>query len=416
MIAAPLSVHCAAVRSWAAVAAVSGMLFVGCSAEPAGQPRSVTALRPTGRPETTSRITSAPSQAATAATPRRSPRQLVPDVIPRPRAFRIATTPSGSVRLASGAEPVEPARLPEAESSATTPAAQAEIREMLRGYLRAFNRHDSLALASHWSGSGENVDLDTGEVTVGRDAVHDVFAALFEHDESATIDIEVKGIRTLRDDVAVVDGISLISFADGTPASSRFSAVVVKEDGRWVLESVREAALPSPTTASSPLDDLAWLIGAWEDVDAGVAASTHCTWSSGRAFLIRSHAVSADSDTADRPGAAGVPALLRDDAAGRRDVTEIVGWDPQRGALRSWVFTSTGRFAEGTWTRDGDAWNVHLVGLGDDAGRECTYTLVPLGADEVSIRCGVAAGGSEGLVAAFLPACDFIRVGRSPTP
>jgi len=119
-------------------------------------------------------------------------------------------------------------------------------------------------------------------VTVGRDAVHDVFAALFQHDESATIDIEVKGIRTLRDDVAVVDGVSLISFADGTPASSRFSAVVVKEDGRWVLESVREAALPSPATAASPLDDLAWLVGAWEDVDAGVAASTHCTWSSGR--------------------------------------------------------------------------------------------------------------------------------------
>ena len=337
-------------------------------------------------------------------------------MIPRPRAFRIAATPPGAVRLTAGEEPSEPARLVETDATATAPATQAEIREMLRGYLRAFNRHDSLALASHWSGSGENVDLDTGEVTVGRDAVHDVFAALFQHDESATIDIEVKGIRALRDDVAVVDGVSLISFADGTPASSRFSAVVVKEDGRWVLESVREAALPSPATAASPLDDLAWLVGAWEDVDAGVAASTHCTWSSGRGFLIRSHAVAADADTSERPGAAGVPALLRDDTAGRREVTEIVGWDPQRAALRSWVFTSSGRFAEGTWTRDGDTWNVHLVGLGDDAGRECTYTLVPLGADEVSIRCAVAAGGSEGLVAAFLPACDFIRVGRSPAP
>lgn len=410
MISAPASARFAAILLLSALAAAS----TGCSVQPPREPRTVTTLRPTSGSATSARTSPASTATGSAAAPRRAPRQVVPDVIPKPRAFRIATAPPGPVALVSASEPAEPALL--AETDSQSPAAQAEIREMLRGYLRAFNRHDSPALAAHWSGSGENIDLDTGEVTAGRDAVHDVFAALFEHDESATIDIDVKSVRTLRDDVAVVDGVSLISFADGTPASSRFSAVVVKEDGRWVLESVREAALPTPATAARPLDELAWLVGAWEDVDAGVSIGTQCTWSSGRAFLIRSHAVSADADTSERPGTEGVPALLRDGAAERRDVTEIIGWDSQRAALRSWVFTSSGRFAEGTWSRDGDTWTVHLVGLGDDAGRECTYTLAPLGPDEMSVRCAVAAGGSEGLVTAFLPACDFIRVGRAQTP
>jgi sialate O-acetylesterase len=66
----------------------------------------------------------------------------------------------------------------------------AEVRAMLRSYLRAFNRHDAAALAAHWSETGENLDLDSGEVTAaGRQAVRDVFASLFAADDDATIDI-----------------------------------------------------------------------------------------------------------------------------------------------------------------------------------------------------------------------------------
>jgi hypothetical protein len=38
---------------------------------------------------------------------------------------------------------------------------------------------DPAALAAHWTDAGESVDLVSGEVTAGRDAVRDVFAALF---------------------------------------------------------------------------------------------------------------------------------------------------------------------------------------------------------------------------------------------
>lgn len=280
---------------------------------------------------------------------------------------------------------------------------------MLGAYLRAFNRHDPAALVAHWTAAGENVDLDSGEVTAGREAVREVFAALFADDAGAAIDIDVQAIRPVRSDVAVVDGTSRITFGDGDRAGSRFSAVVVKQDGRWLLESVREAARPEAGEEESrPLEPLSWLVGSWEDVAPGVTASTRCFWSAGRAFLIRTHAVSADG--VEAPPEAGddlIPGLLPAGDIAGREVTEIIGWDPERRAIRSWAFTSDGRFAEGTWSREGDDWRVQIEGRGGDTGRDCECRLVRVGADGVSVR-----GPGTGLAAGLAPACDFIRIAR----
>jgi uncharacterized protein (TIGR02246 family) len=284
-----------------------------------------------------------------------------------------------------------------------------EIRDMLGAYLTSFNRHDAVAAAAHWSDQGESVDLDTGHVTAGREAVREVFANLFAEDAAATIDVDVTAIRPVRADVAVVDGTSRVAFGDGAAAASRFSAVVVKEDGRWLLESVREAAVPSDEQPARPLDELAWLVGMWEDVGPGLTASTRCFWSAGRAFLIRTHAVAAATGS-DAPAAAGddrIPGLLPAADVQGREVTEIIGWDPERREIRSWAFSSQGRFAEGVWTRDGDTWKVRIEGRGTDAGRTSECTLVRRGSDEVSVR-----SADDALAAAFAPVSDFIRTAR----
>jgi hypothetical protein len=90
-----------------------------------------------------------------------------------------------------------------------------------------------------------------------------------------------------------------------------------------------------------------------------------------------------------------------------REVTEIIGWDPETQSIRSWVFTSAGRFAEGVWERDGNAWTVRMDGRGADSGRVCGCTFVRAGADEVSVR-----GDPTGLAAALAPVCDFVRIAR----
>ena len=381
-----------------------------------------------------------PARSTASADPRERTIRPIPDVITKPKPFRlpdvVGAVPSlepvtmQSRMLVVTAQPrsagqhanmaYEPVALEPAAAAAIERPAVAEVAAMLRDYLQAFNRHDSTALAAHWSDSGENIDLDSGETTRGREAVEQVFATLFEEDAAAKINIDIESIRPLRDDVAVVDGVTQISFsddakshgdrtADSSPASTRFSAVVVKQDGRWMLESVRETALPVAPRPRHSLDDLDWLVGSWEDLGEGVTAGTHCFWSAGKAFLVRSHVVTFDSPGTSRPAAgdASIPGLLSAGTGKSREITEIIGWDPERQQVRSWLFTSDGRFAEGWWTRDGDRWSVRLEGRGADESATCTFSLERVGPDELSIRCA-----GDALADVMPPACEFVRTAR----
>lgn len=401
------------------------LAVAGCSS--AVDPRSVGGRMPAAEPELVTATTSANPASDDQ---RQRTIRPVPDVVSKPRPFRL---PAPIVASPTGVSPTGVSAPPAARAGAAPglvdvdrvtgpltaearPApAEREIRDMLRGYLRAFNQHDAAALAAHWSPAGESVDLDSGAVTSGRDAVRDVFAALFSEDEAATIDIDVTAIRQVRDDVAVVDGVTRVDFTDGLPAGSRFSAVVVREGGRWLLDSVREAAQPQAARAGRPLDDLAWLVGAWEDAGPGVTAGTQCFWSAGRAFLVRTHSVKPDAaaEPPARAARAGAPALLPPGDASPRELTEIIGWDADRRAIRSWLFTSAGRFAEATWTRaaDGRSWTVRVEGRGRDEGTACTCTVAADGADGLVMTCD-----SDALAGLLPPACGFVRTARLGAP
>jgi uncharacterized protein (TIGR02246 family) len=321
---------------------------------------------------------------------------LVPVVIAQPHPFRSAEP----LRHAAA----EPRRLAAAQGRAIGDT-EASVRGMINAYQEAFNRHDAVELAAHWATAGENVDLASGDVTQGRDAVRGVFSALFADDTAAAIEIDVAAVRPVRADVAVVDGTSRITFGDGATSGSRFSAVAVRQSGRWMFESVRESPWPEASTAPRELEQLGWLVGMWEDVGPGITAGTTCHWTTGRGFLVRRHVVTGGGGVAEP--SADVPGLLPPGDVAPREVTEIIGWDPERGQLRSWVFTAAGRFAEGTWTREGDAWRVRLDGRGGDMGRSCEFVVGHHGGDGLTVR-----GSADGLAADLVPVCDFVRTAR----
>jgi hypothetical protein len=102
-----------------------------------------------------------------------------------------------------------------------------------------------------------------------------------------------------------------------------------------------------------------------------------------------------------------IPGLLPPGAPGQREITEIIGWDADRRSLRSWLFSSDGRFAEATWTPEGKGWRVRLEGQGADAAATGSVFIERAGADEVSIRCD-----DDGLADVMPPACDFVRTAR----
>jgi uncharacterized protein (TIGR02246 family) len=357
------------------------------------------------------------------------PHRPIPVIIQPPVPFRMAALERTSAQnsqkdapdiipvtaeLPLARHPDAPGRLPATPDA--LPAVASAVRATFANYLAAFNRHDPVALAAHWTPDGENLDLDTGSRTTGRQAVADAFDQLFTTDQRAVIAFDIESVRPIDDDVAVVDGISQLSFTDREPARSRFSAVLVRHEDRWLIETVREAAAATLPTIHDRLAELAWLRGSWEDVSDGVTVSLQCDWNKAGTFLIRRHLVTDDPTPAGAAArlTAGVPALLPvDDTANqqpakslRRSITEYIGWDESRGEIRSWLFCSDGRIAEWSWLRTTTGWLLTDATHANPSGSLTQITLTPIGSDEMTLQL------SAGPAHDFVPTADFLRTAR----
>ena len=59
--------------------------------------------------------------------------------------------------------------------------------------------------------------------------------------------------------------------------------------------------------------------------------------------------------------------------------TQVIGWDPAAGTIRSWMFDSDGGFGEGTWSKKDNSWIVkfnQVLPDGRKASATNIYTLI----------------------------------------
>src|SRR5262249_14967778 len=148
----------------------------------------------------------------------------------------------------------------------------------------AFGKGDAKALAAFWTPEGDFTDL-TGHKLVGREAIEKAFAELFAEHKGLDLRIDITGLRFVTAEVAVEDGTTSVLHPDGAPpARSRYTIVHVKKDGKWLLESVRQAAYTPPSNYEH-LKGLEWLIGEWvDDVPGGEAARISFEWTDNQNF------------------------------------------------------------------------------------------------------------------------------------
>jgi uncharacterized protein (TIGR02246 family) len=218
-----------------------------------------------------------------------------------------------------------------------TPASPEEQALNARGkaMIAAFNRGDANALSQFWSANGDYMD-ETGRRYQGREAIAKYFQKLFAQGKGAELRIHRSGMRFVRPDLAIGDGIMEVVPPGGGPATSaRFTAINVKQDGEWLIESVREAVV-TPPLHNEKLDDLAFLIGAWAaDNKKGPSANFEFSWTENNRF-IKGHLTTTLQD---------VPVS---------GATQFIGWDAASKSIRSWVFDSTGSISEATWVLEGN--------------------------------------------------------------
>jgi uncharacterized protein (TIGR02246 family) len=235
-----------------------------------------------------------------------------------------------------------------------TPAVSA-IRAAVQSYVTAYNRGDAKAVAAHWSDSGEWIS-PSGERFQGRKAIEKELQTLFTENKGVQIEVARPAIRLLSPDVAVEEGTVRVVQRGEPPSDSTYLAIYVKENGEWRLNTVRETEITETRTEDSPLQDLAWLVGKWKDASAEADGAVTIRWTKNKSFLNYSFKVSA-------PG--------MDDLEG----TQVIGWDPAAGMVRSWMFDSDGGFGQGAWTRKDNTWVVKFTQVMPD-GRKATATNI----------------------------------------
>lgn len=239
-----------------------------------------------------------------------------------------------------------------------------QIEAEVAAYVEAFNTKDAAALALHWSESGAYVRPSDGKRLVGRKAIQKEFEATFADQPEAVLAVKVHNIRFVTSDVAIEEGTAeVVLLPDTIPSRTDYTAVHVKHDGQWQVDSIRETELPATDEASgNRLAELAWLIGDWGDQSDEASVETSVAWIWNKSFLSYSFKVTTGNV---------------DDLQG----TQFIAWDPVTKTIRSWMFDSDGGFGEGVWSREGNQWIVKLNQVLAD-GRKASSTNVYTNVDD----------------------------------
>ena len=247
-------------------------------------------------------------------------------------------------------------------AEAEKPAAGTEesaIRVTIDSYVAAYNRGDAKAVAAHWSDSGEWIS-PSGQRFQGKQAIEKEMQALFSGNKGVHIEVLNPSIRMVSPQVAIEEGTVRVIRPSEPPSDSTYLAVDVKEGGRWRLNTVRETDVPETQAASSQLQELAWLVGDWVDDSPEVDDAATVTWTKNKTFLTYAFKISR---------------RIGDVLEG----TQVIGWDPVAGTIRSWMFDSDGGFGEGTWSKHENSWVVkfkQVLSDGRKASATNVYTIV----------------------------------------
>lgn len=269
--------------------------------------------------------------------------------------------------LVGAEEPVkEPTIKEAAPAKAQTPAERA-VRKAAAEFDQAFNTGNADKVADLWAADAEYVDED-GQRYVGRDKIKKEYAEFFAANPQAKINSVTDSVRVINDSTAVEDGRAMIQPPPaGAPASSRYTAIYIQHDGKWLLSSVHDIKVASPSNYRR-LDDFEWLIGSWQSGEGDTRIETNCRWLKNKSFVERTYQVI----TAGLPTSSG---------------TQIIGWDPEQHQLCSWNFTSDSGYAKEIWKPIANGWWSQSTGvLGDGTKTTAVKVFQRLDDDTLSLQ------------------------------
>ena len=145
----------------------------------------------------------------------------------------------------------------------------------------------------------------------------------FQQNPRVKLAITTEEVKQLTPDVKVSRGFAIVTPANGAATTTRYTLVKVKKGDRWEISQMNEREAP-PLSAYAKLEALEWLVGTWQDKSGNQTVQSKINWAGDKNFLVRTIDVQGNQTTTD--------------------AWEIIGWDPVRQQIRSWIFDSNGGF------------------------------------------------------------------------
>jgi uncharacterized protein (TIGR02246 family) len=269
-----------------------------------------------------------------------------------PRLLATLIAALSTLPLAAQDKPAAPpAAKPLEKIEATTPpievAAAGEsaltdaVAKTQQAFLEAFNKADAAAVASFYD-EAATYTSDSGKYMDGRAAIEAGMKEYFKLNPGARLEVQTQSVREVTPDVLVASGMAVFSGTAGATEVTRYKAIHARRGESWKIVELTENVLPAEDRGQVELAALDWMTGAWRDKAEGDQVQTRVAWTKSGKFLRRSISV------------------MRSDEEVLQ-ATEIIGWDPARAQIRSWVFDSEGGFGEGVWTQEGRRWVVKMT-------------------------------------------------------
>ena len=228
-----------------------------------------------------------------------------------------------------------------------------------------YDKGDAKAIASLWT---EDADYLNGQLSVnGRPAIQQLYEEFLQAHPGSKMEIRIDSIRTLAPTVAIEQGTATVSGSSAdAPSTSAYTAIHVKQDGKWRMASVRESEPLSPRDGAD-LQGLSWLVGHWVAKGDGAEVEMRCDWLANKSSLgIKTSVTSSEKTENTQKGG-----------------TQVIGHDPVTGELVCWFSGADGGQGFGVWTKDGDRWVLRTRGTMADGTTTSATNVLEHASDDV---------------------------------
>lgn len=237
----------------------------------------------------------------------------------------------------------------------------------------AIETHDAGKLASLCSDDAAFVDLTSKETIEGKANIENYLKKHFQAEEKPAIKTTIEGITFPESGKAIETGVLDLTYKSEGPRKLAFKADFAKVNNSWYLQKWTQVEMLAPPSHFEHLKDLDWLVGKWVNTDEDLVFTSHYRWDKSKNFLTQHFTLKV---------------LDHKQLSGK----QIIGWDPIKQQVRSWVFDSEGGFGENTWSKNGNSWYLTAVFTLSDGQRatathiitqvdDKTYTFASVGRD-----------------------------------